>query len=421
MSSKSTRTGNEPSLGGEAYRQITGREPGLTGEAALLHLLELVKHPDSEIRLKAAFALSKQGDSHAVDSLIEALDDDSFSIRRRAAAALGKLDDQRAVTPLSHLMHYDENGSVRAAAAAAIGEIGDPSAIAALTSALESGDRLDVRYAAGRALNRISEQRPETVQSLADDLIDRLIDGDSRAYTMLKLVKPMSIKPQLIDIMNDPALPSRTRYHAINVLKDMGAKEISSKLLDFLNGDDLELRYAATRALRVLRDRSDIPELVAMLDHADWRVRRAAADILGKRKVRAAVPKLNLMLSESQAEVRRVAAEALGNFEYNAQLPELIGRESIHKLASLLDDPVVRVQETAAYALGRIGHPDSVEVLLAIVENRRHRARGEAMRALSRIWERRPEALDDILPQLRPFMEDDDRRVAWFARLVFSL
>jgi HEAT repeat protein len=317
-------------------------------------------------------------------------------------------------------MRYDENGSIRAAAAVALGEIGDPSAIEVLISALENSERLDVRNAAGRALYQIAEQHPETVHSLADSLIDRLIDGDSMAYTMLQLIQPMSIKPRLIAVMNDSALPSRTRYHAINVLKEMGAKEITPQLLDFLNGDDLELRYAATRALRILRDRDDIPKLLAMLDHGDWRVRRSAADILGKRQARSAVPKLNLMLSDSQAEVRRVAAEALGNFEYNAQQPVLIGQESIHKLAGLLDDSTLRVQETAAYALGRIGHPDSLEVLLAIVENQDHRARGEAMRALSRIWERRPEALDDILPQLRPFIEDDDGRVAWFARLVFS-
>jgi HEAT repeat protein len=421
LNSKSMISGDEPSLGGEAYQQITGREPGLTGEAALLHLLELVKHPDPQIRLKAAFALSRQGDSHAVDSLIEALGDESFSIRRRAAAALGKLGDQRAVAPLSHLMHYDENGSVRVSAAAAIGEIGDPAAVAALTAIMEDGDRLDVRNAAGRALHRISEQHPEAVQSLADDLIARLINGDSRAYIMLQMIQPVSVKSRLIDIMDDPTLPSRTRYHAINVLKEMGAKEITPRLMEFLDGDDLELRYAATRALRVLRDRSDIPGLVMLLDHADWRVRRAAADILGKRKAQSALPKLNLMLSESQAEVRRVAAEALGNFEYNAQLPELVSRESIRRLAGLLDDPVVRVQETAAYALGRIGHPDSVEVLLAVVEDQDHRARGEAMRALSRIWERRPEALDDVLSRLRPFIEDDDGRVSWFARLVFSL
>ncbi len=422
LSSKPITTGNEPSLGGEASRQITGREPGLTGDAALLHLLEMVKHPDPDIRLKAAFALSKRGNGQAVDSLIEALEDDSFSIRRRAASALGKLGDQRAVDPLSSLMHYDENGSVRAAATVAIGEIGDPSAIEALTSALENGDRLDVRYAAGRALHTISEQYPEAIQPLVDDLVARLIDGDSRqAYNMLQMIKPLIINPQLIAIMNNPALPSRIRYYAINILKDIGAKEITPQLLEFLNGDDLELRHAATRALRILRDRGDIPDLLAMLDHASWRSRRDAADILGKRKVRAAVPKLNEMLSDSQAEVRRIAAEALGNFEYGDQLPELIGQESIHTLAGLLHDPVVRVQEAAAYALGRIGHPDSVEVLLAIVEDRDHRARGEAMRALSRIWERRPEALNDILPRLRPLIEDSNGRVSWFARLVFSL
>ena len=74
---------------------------------------------------EAVEALSKIGDTRAVEPLIAALKDGHMDVRGAAAKALGKIGDARAVEPLVTSLR-DEITNVRGAAAEALGKIGDP-------------------------------------------------------------------------------------------------------------------------------------------------------------------------------------------------------------------------------------------------------------------------------------------------------
>jgi HEAT repeat protein len=77
---------------------------------------------DEGVRQAAAEALGKIKDRRAVEPLIAALKDESFSVRQAAAEALGKIKDPRAVEPLSAALKDARNGDVRLAAARSAGK-----------------------------------------------------------------------------------------------------------------------------------------------------------------------------------------------------------------------------------------------------------------------------------------------------------
>ena len=84
---------------------------------------------------KAAPEPTTAGGAQAIDSLIEALNDNSSIVRRDAARALGETHDPRAFEPLlAVLKHYDKNTQI--AAAEALGTLGDKRAIESLSDAL---------------------------------------------------------------------------------------------------------------------------------------------------------------------------------------------------------------------------------------------------------------------------------------------
>jgi HEAT repeat protein len=108
---------------------------------------------DHNIRLAAASALGRIGDSRAVDPLIDALDDQQ-GVNEVAALALGEIGDSRAVEPLINALG-DENWEVRSSAAKALGKIGDDRAVEQLINLLRDKNE-NVRWHAVQALEAIT-------------------------------------------------------------------------------------------------------------------------------------------------------------------------------------------------------------------------------------------------------------------------
>jgi len=128
-----------------------------------------------------------------VNGLIKALGyqkGDSFdarSIRRDAARALGELEDPRAVEPLIAALK-DESFSVRKAAAEALGKIGDTRAVEPLSAALKDKDS-DVRKAAAEALvslyrnASLSETAKQTILAYRSKITSPHTDWESCGHT----------------------------------------------------------------------------------------------------------------------------------------------------------------------------------------------------------------------------------------------
>jgi HEAT repeat protein len=108
---------------------------------------------DHNIRLAAATALGRIGDSRAVDPLVSALEDQP-RVREVAAMALGEIGDHRAVDSLIVALE-DADWEIRSTIAKALGKIGDPRAAKSLVNLL--GDKSEnVRWYASQALEAIT-------------------------------------------------------------------------------------------------------------------------------------------------------------------------------------------------------------------------------------------------------------------------
>jgi hypothetical protein len=123
-------------------------------------LINDLKKPQPQVRIKAAQALAELKDPRAVDPLISALLDENSSVRSWAARALAELKDPRAVGPLIAALH-DEVPNVRYRAAQALSAIKDPHAIGPLTAALKDEDA-GVRSTAAQGLAEINRVDPTT-------------------------------------------------------------------------------------------------------------------------------------------------------------------------------------------------------------------------------------------------------------------
>jgi hypothetical protein len=113
---------------------------GRIGAPAVEPLLSALKDDDWRVRVGAARALGRIGDSRAVKPLLSALKDDDWHVRVAAATALGRIGDSRAVEPLIGALK-DPGGPVRQSAAMALGQLGDGCAIEPIKAALEVEDK----------------------------------------------------------------------------------------------------------------------------------------------------------------------------------------------------------------------------------------------------------------------------------------
>jgi HEAT repeat protein len=113
---------------------------GRIGASAVEPLLSALKDDDWRVRVGAARALGRIGDSRAVEPLLGALKDDDWHIRVAAATALGRIGDSRAVEPLIGALK-DPEVHMRQSAAMALGQLGDGCAIEPIKAALEDEDK----------------------------------------------------------------------------------------------------------------------------------------------------------------------------------------------------------------------------------------------------------------------------------------
>jgi HEAT repeat protein len=98
-------------------------------------LLELVRHPDRELRIRAVKAAAAIGDPRFLDAFHELLADPAWAVRCQAAKGLGTLGSPTSV-PLLRAALADDHWWVRFYAAVALAELGE-TGHAALQGAVE--------------------------------------------------------------------------------------------------------------------------------------------------------------------------------------------------------------------------------------------------------------------------------------------
>jgi HEAT repeat protein len=129
-----------------------------------------------------------------------------------------------------------------------------------------------------------------------------------------------------------------------------------SPLIEFLQGEDPDLRMQAALALGEQRDSRAIQPLIAAVEDPEANVRYHAIEALGKLRAAEAAELLTAIAEERDFFLSFVALEALGQ----------LGDASVtSRIVPLLDDELLR--EPAATVLGKLGDEHTVAPLTALL------------------------------------------------------
>jgi HEAT repeat protein len=213
------------------------------GEQSAQVLMSFLKDPDEDIRVEAATAMSELRSPSTVPALLNALADKSPTVRTAAAGALAYIGGRGVPGALRDRLS-DPDADVRTEAARALGRLRDEAATEALAAALED-PIVTVRLAAINALGRLGGRRaleilvgsltnPELAPSAAPG-IRRY--GDSAGSALLVAL---------------PEMPVDTRHWAIALLAEAKVMDAVPILLEYLEHSDLNLRFCADKALRMI-------------------------------------------------------------------------------------------------------------------------------------------------------------------------
>jgi HEAT repeat protein len=140
-------------------------------------LIELLLHPDLDVRGRAALALTELGEK-SVEPLIRVLERVSPEDWHWIAAILGQVGDKRAIPVLLEGLRSPED-SIRSSAARALSRIHSPVIVDAILSALKDPSGY-VRSGAAMALGYLRNTR--AIPFLADAL------GDPNRYVRVQAV-----------------------------------------------------------------------------------------------------------------------------------------------------------------------------------------------------------------------------------------
>ncbi len=420
------------------------------GDKATSALLEsLDAAPNLNGRLWAAQVLGKIRDRSAVPALIKRLHDRSEQMRVSVANALGDIADNRAFRPLVEVILRDPVASVRSQAATSLGRIGDEGALPLLVNslgdpdywmrfrALEAIEALapsdtspienalsdpnpEVRRRAALALERLgalesafaelvspepekeSQARARLIavgraglsERLARHLDDRDVFMRERIASLLGPVADPGHVPGLLQCLEDES--EEVRFAAIESLGDLGHADSTGALVGLLSHSDSMHRNQAVAALtRFPLDvlTSEIVSLSSLLNSESDEDRFAAVRVLGMITEQGVDDSLRTALGDRYIEVRVFAAGALGQRRCDAAIGEL-GRA--------LADPDDRLRTAAAAALGSIGGERAIDLLLAAMPHTSGEQRDSICATLASL------GYDSVLPLLDVLMASDD-------------
>lgn len=286
------------------------------------------------------------------------------------------------------------NRDVRVRAAWALGLIDAPAARPALEKLTAEEQPEVVRRAALEALGR-AETPPKDTDALLADLDATDLRTRHRALVALaeRGPHPRRVADRVLPLLNDPE--PLISAAACRVLARVRVAGLKDRLLPLLEAEHFMVRRAAARTVAEHRISAAGPRLVAMLKDADYTVRAAAAWALGEMGLRAGIEPVADRLADRAPEVRRAAAQALVAYgpdaALNAATRRLLSKDSpvaarrlaAHVLVQWADP---RAADAAAVALVDPDHVVRADALraLALAEDPRAVAHALDLLALER-------------------------------------
>ncbi|MCM2466746.1 HEAT repeat domain-containing protein [Methanoculleus oceani] len=176
------------------------------------------------------------------------------------------------------------------------------------------------------------------------------------------------------------------RAAAIAALRSMGGPAVEF-LVMALSDPHNGVRIAAAEAIGEIRDESGVDPLILLTNDAGQDVRTAAAAALGRIGDARAIGPLMRLFGDGYSGVRSVAAAAVA----------ASGPDALEPLEAALDDPVPVVRLTAARAIGLVGNPRSIPLLIRHLEDPAREVGVVAARTLGRFGNHAVEPLSTVL------------------------
>lgn len=246
-------------------------------------LVPLLKDGDKDIRIFAADILGSGKNLKAVKFLIETLRDKNPNVRNAVVMSLGKLKASQATSALLELLQHEEEEWVIFSTIESLVQIGGnvtsclvkfldnekELVLSVVTEALaKTGDLEAVLPLLKKAAFATDKLRG----AIAGALIEILKEQDLESLETETADKLESFLIELISSQAD----SWMRYHAIELLGKLKAKNAVNLLLKNLKMKDSFLKIASIKALSMIEGKENLSALEALIHDKDANVRQIA-------------------------------------------------------------------------------------------------------------------------------------------------
>lgn len=360
-----------------------------------------LRDANQEVRRRAALALDRLG---FFESRLAGLVSDDREVSRAAYGDLMQLGRAGLADRIAAAVHHDDF-RVRAQLVRVCGELGE-TRLGPLLLDLVDDPSWPVRARLAETLGRL--RPPEAAGTLARLLADaEVVVRESAAEALAGYGKPelKSVYPKLVEAFERGTMKMRVPIVEIFARLD-DEPDTQVRLLKVLEDPNEAVRLRALRALAERRAQVDIAPLVAQLSDPSLAVRLTAVDAIGAIEAPSAIDALLMALPGATLDVRDKVAGVLAQRpreQLGSRIDELVRADDLDVrlgiswtlgktgdpsgipiLAGLLRNSEPRLRASAAGALGKIRHRDSVTTLLAAVSDRDARTRAAVVNALCR-------------------------------------
>ena len=353
----------------------------LKAEAAISRLISLLDNDDLRGSAGAALRAMK---GVAVPGLVNALKDPRDNVRIRSAEVLAGIADLRSVDGLSEALMTDPRKDVRAASAKTLSVLRGRGTDNSARDALIQGLKLDDTTAANAAtaLGQIQISTDEAIQELITMAMDKRGRETVRSAALsalTRLAAVQAVQPMLLLMLSDETSPV-LRKGAVAALGEIKSPDSVPALVWVLGTRYEDIKDFQRHLKREYNTLARLKEAIANLgvewtgeyappDYRTWGelkpipslVRSEVALSLGKIKGDAVVqPLIDSLKEDERAAVRKSAAFALGDVGGQLVVDPLI--------EALRNDKQGIVRQEAAVALGKIKGDKVINPLLTTLK-----------------------------------------------------
>ncbi|MEZ7893066.1 MAG: HEAT repeat domain-containing protein [Candidatus Wallbacteria bacterium] len=314
---------------------------------AIPTFVNLMKHPDNNIRFYAVGGLGETRCEEAIDPLISALSDQAWLVRRHSFEMI-QIIGEMAIPKLKQAF-VDGNDDIKYWAVRLIALILKGNSIEILKKLLSTPHK-EIRYFVVSALGETDD--PRAIPILVEMFKDDFWQIRQKAAEMIASIKFRAI-PQVTKTLSNES--EDVRYWAIQSLGMIGG-EAMGPLLKLLAHPDKRMRLFAVKALGTLQNSEVIEPLIGALGDKSWPVRVSAADNL-ERIGEYAIRPLIKAIGSDNTDISFWSQKILQNF----------GDKAVQTLINSLQDKADKYRPHTIKALGRIGTKNSIKPLLEII------------------------------------------------------